>query len=164
MRISAKEEYGLRCLLQLASQPVEHPMTVAQVAEREGLTLQYAAKMMYFLRKARFIRSYRGMKGGFVLMKPASDIYVWEVLEKLSGPIYDKTFCGKFSGTKEACVHVGNCGLRPVWVSIVSHLQGALSRVSLAELLQGERASSDGVEAHFLEVGNARRASYANPQ
>ncbi len=126
-------------------------MTISQVAEREGLSVQYAAKMLHYLRKAGFIKSIRGMKGGVMLARPAADISVWEVLVGLSGGIYDGHFCGTFTGVKDVCVHKGNCGIRPVWASVVGHVQGALSRMSLAELLHDEREASHEVQQHFQE-------------
>lgn len=153
MKITAKEEYGLRCLLQVARGVEGHPVTVGHVAEGEGMTLQYAAKMMHMLRKANLIRSYRGVKGGFVLAKPAATISLWEVMERLSGGSYDDQFCGKYRGTQDACVHLGNCGVRSVWSTVVSHLQRVLSHVTVAELLKDERETNYSMAAHFQKDG-----------
>jgi len=126
-------------------------VTIGQVAEGEGITLEYAAKIMHTLKKAGLITSFRGVKGGFVLSKPASAITLWEVMQKLSGESYDEHFCEKFSGKEEVCVHVQGCSVRSVWSSVMTHLGAVLSKVSLSELLRDERHASYCLVSHFQQ-------------
>lgn len=151
MKISAKEEYGMRCLLQLAKEGEDRSLSISQIAEREGLSVQNTAKIMHLLKKNGFIKSVRGLHGGFLIAKPARDITVWEVMERLSSGPYDDTFCQTHTGEKTVCVHQGNCGIRPVWAMIVSHLKGALSRMSIAELVADEPRAQRSAQIHFNE-------------
>src|SRR5205823_5937207 len=74
MHISAVEEYGLRCALQLASQPEGSVLAASQVAEREGISVQYASKILHLFRKAGLVSASRGMQGGFRLVRAADEI------------------------------------------------------------------------------------------
>ncbi len=74
MKISAQEEYGLRCLLQLATLGVEESLTLNQIAEREGISPANAGKLMWLLNKAGFVQAIRGIKGGYSLARAASEI------------------------------------------------------------------------------------------
>src|SRR2546425_11812681 len=69
MRFTAQEEYGLRCLLQIAREPAGS-LTIPEIAEREALTSAYVAKLMSVLRKAGLVKSTRGQKGGYRLACP----------------------------------------------------------------------------------------------
>ena len=84
MKISAQEEYGLRCLLQLArAEAVGESLTLAQIAEREGISVANAGKLMWILNKAGLVQSQRGTKGGYHLARPASEIHLNEVIRVL---------------------------------------------------------------------------------
>src|SRR5258708_13724868 len=79
MKISAQEEYGLRCLVQLATLPAGDSLTLPQIAEREGISTANAGKLMWLLNKAGFVHSTRGTKGGYFLSRPAGDIHLVEI-------------------------------------------------------------------------------------
>ena len=81
MKISAVEEYGLRCLLQLARTASEQPLVSAEeIAIREGLSVAYVEKILSQLRKAGLVKSVRGMYGGYQLARPADDIRVGDLV------------------------------------------------------------------------------------
>src|SRR5947207_975628 len=65
MRFTAQEEYGLRCLMQVARAP-EGSLTIPEVADREALSLPYVAKIMRHLRSLGLVTATRGQKGGYV--------------------------------------------------------------------------------------------------
>ncbi len=73
MKISAQEEYGLRCLLQLArAESVGESLTLAQIARLEGISVANAGKLMWILTKAGLVQSQRGTKGGYSLLPSGS--------------------------------------------------------------------------------------------
>ena len=74
MKISAQEEYGLRCLVQLATLPDGDSLTLPQIADREGISTANAGKLMWLLNKAGFVHSTRGTKGGYCLARPAGEV------------------------------------------------------------------------------------------
>ncbi|HEX6184752.1 MAG TPA: Rrf2 family transcriptional regulator, partial [Pyrinomonadaceae bacterium] len=70
MKVSAQEEYGLRCLLQLAQWGEGEYLTLGQIAEREGISSANAGKLLWILSKANLVSSIRGTKGGYRLARP----------------------------------------------------------------------------------------------
>lgn len=142
MKISAHEEYGLRCLVQLAhAQVSELSLTLNQIAEREGLSVANAAKLMGILVKAGLVQSQRGANGGYTLARPASEIRLNEVIRVLDEDTVDR-FCQTHTGVLDACIHTSDCGIRPVIVGLHEIVQSALSEITLAQLI-GTEATVD---------------------
>ena len=85
MKFSAQEEYGLRCLLQIARLGPDGSMTIPEISRIEGLTPTHVAKLTMILRKGGFLSSTRGQAGGYALARSPEKIIVGEVLEALGG-------------------------------------------------------------------------------
>jgi Rrf2 family protein len=137
MKVSAQEEYGLRCLLQLARLGAGESLTLAQMAEREGISQANAGKLLWVLNKAGLVASNRGTKGGYRLARPASEIRLSEVI-KVHDEDVVSSHCQSYTGLLDACVHTGNCGIRPVIVGLQDIIEQALSNITLAQLLGNE--------------------------
>lgn len=137
MKISAQEEYGLRCLLQLAMLKAEESLTLPQIAEREGISQANAGKLMWLLNKAGFVQATRGTKGGYTLSRPAQEIRLNEVIKVLDADVLNK-HCENYTGVLETCVHKGDCGIRPVIVGLHEIVENALSQITLAQLVGSE--------------------------
>jgi Rrf2 family protein len=139
MKISAHEEYGLRCLVQLARAEVDgESLTLNQIADREGLSVANAGKLMWILVKAGLVQSTRGANGGYALARIASDIRLSEVIRILDEDTVD-SFCKSHTGVLDACIHTSDCGIRPVIVGLHEIVQNALSEITLAELIGSEK-------------------------
>lgn len=142
MKVSAQEEYGLRCLLQLARAARDgESLTLAQIAEREGISVANAGKLLWILNKAGLVQSYRGTKGGYQLSRPAAEIRLSEVIRVLEEDEV-KTHCQSYTGVLDACVHTPDCGIRPIILGLHEIVQKALSEITLAQLL-GTEANVD---------------------
>src|SRR5919199_438716 len=138
MKVSAQEEYGLRCLLQLARAGQQgESLTLSQIAEREGISTANAGKLLWILNKAGLVQSVRGTKGGYNLARPASEIRLSEVIRVLDQDEVD-AHCKSYKGVRETCVHTTDCGIRPVIVGLHEIVQNALSEITLAQLLGTE--------------------------
>ena len=138
MKISAQEEYGLRCLVQLATLPAGESLTLPQIAEREGISSANAGKLMWLLNKAGFVQSTRGTKGGYQLARPAGDIRLSEIIKVLDEDVLS-THCDSYTGVLDSCVHKGDCGIRPVIVGLHEIVENALSQITLAQLVGDEQ-------------------------
>jgi len=142
MKISAHEEYGLRCLVQLAHTQVSGlSLTLNQIAEREGLSVPNAGKLMGILVRAGLVQSQRGVNGGYTLARPASEIRLNEVIRVLDEDTVDR-FCQMHTGVLDTCIHTSDCGIRPVIVGLHEIVQSALSEITLAQLI-GTEATVD---------------------
>jgi len=138
MKITALEEYGLRCMVQLARDASDSPMTGAQVAEQEGLTSDYAGKLLNLLSQQDLVQSVRGRNGGFVLARPASEITVADIVRALSNDIFDSEYCERHGGAESVCVHESSCALRPVWTTVSEMITFTLESITLLDLLRSE--------------------------
>jgi Rrf2 family protein len=139
MRLTSQEEYGLRCLLQVArASGSERTISIREVATAEGLGVEYAAKMLSALRKAELVESRRGARGGYRLCGAPHEVTVWAVLEALDGAPFTEDFCDGHGGQLPVCVHSGmGCSVRVLWRWVGGALRTALERVTLADLLAG---------------------------
>jgi Rrf2 family transcriptional regulator, iron-sulfur cluster assembly transcription factor len=138
MKISAQEEYGLRCLLQLArAEILGESLTLSQIAQLEGITSANAGKLMWILSKAGLVQSTRGIKGGYSLARPASQIHLNQVIRVLEGEPAE-SHCKSYAGVLDACVHTGDCGIRPVIVELHQIVDNALADITLSQLLGPE--------------------------
>jgi Rrf2 family protein len=145
MHISAVEEYGLRCALQLASLQPGSVLAASQIAEREGISVQYASKIMHLFRKAGLVAASRGMQGGFWLKNPAAEVSVKAVFVALRGE--EKSgFCDQYKGLQVECVHLKDCSVRPVWDVLSSYFDSVLDHLTLADLTHTESASRNRIE------------------
>lgn len=145
MKLSAQEEYGLRCLLALARAGHEAALTIPEIAELERITPANAAKLLRLLRRTGFVVATRGQQGGYALARPAAQVNVGEALSTLGGRLYDAGFCGKHAGVKvrstpqQSCAHSTDCSVRSVWQHVQRAVDGVLGQLTLADLLIEEK-------------------------
>jgi Rrf2 family protein len=151
MKITAQEEYGLRCLLHLARAGEGSSLTIPDIAAAEGLSEPYVAKQLAVLRKARLIDSARGRSGGYRLAKSPGEIGLGSLLLVLGEPLFtEPDYCEKHAGTAvDICVHHGACSLRGLWNTLEHWIRGTLDQITLADLLQNETRIAELVRARL---------------
>jgi Rrf2 family protein len=149
MKVTAMQEYGLRCMMQLVVHGPETPLTVREIAAGESLTPVYVEKLLVTLRRAGLVKSLRGVNGGYVLSRPAVEVSVADVLSALGQVDLGKNLCKRFTGTAKLCVHDGNCAIRPVWGLLTRFIYGFLSQLTLEQLTQKEEAVTRDIERLF---------------
>src|SRR5215471_6403883 len=93
MKVTAQEEYGLRCMMQVAGSGPDRPLTVHEIADREGLSSAYVAKLMNLLRDAGLVDSVRGRSGGYFIARPPEKMSISEILAALGGHIFEAHYC-----------------------------------------------------------------------
>ena len=152
MKVSAQEEYGLRCLLQLASLRDGETLTLGQIAGREGISQANAGKLMWLLNKAGLVASARGTKGGYRLARPASEVRLSEIIKILDEDAVEG-HCKSYPGVLDSCVHTGDCGIRSVLVNVHEIVSRALSGITLAQLVGTEEKVGDTLH----HIGGLRR-------
>jgi Rrf2 family transcriptional regulator, iron-sulfur cluster assembly transcription factor len=138
MKLSAQEEYGLRCLLRVARGEGPGCQTIPQISQAEGLTTHHVAKLMRILRRGGFVKSTRGQAGGYTLSRPADQITVLQVLNSLGGPVFSPRFCERHTGVSTVCENYRQCTIRCVWKTIQYFLDELLGKTTLADLLADE--------------------------
>ena len=152
MKITAQEEYGLRCLLRLAKAE-SGSITLPEVAAAEGLSVPYVAKLMGVLRHAGLLDSVRGRSGGYQLAKPPEEIGLGSVLLTLGEPLFDETdYCQKHAGTEApngVCTNKASCTLKSLWQTLESWMRQTLDQITLADLLRHDGRVTDILRARL---------------
>src|SRR5262245_44179586 len=138
MKLTAQEEYGLRCLLRVAA--AGESLTIPEIGRAEALSIPYVAKLMRVLRQGEFVKSVRGQAGGYILARSPEDIRVGEVLDALGGRLFQPGFCDQYPGLKRTCTHDIDCSIRSLWRAVQSAVDVALTGITLQDLLQRESA------------------------
>ena len=144
MKLSSHDEYGLRCLVQVA----RHGATIPEISRREGISEAYVGKLMRILRQGGFVSSVRGKTGGYTLAVPAERIRVADALSVLGGRLYEDNFCSRHSGCEATCPHSTDCSIRALWRSVQGAVDGVLRTTTLRDLLGSEHAA---VPVHLSE-------------
>jgi Rrf2 family protein len=154
MQLLAQEEYGLRCLLELARHDAK-PRTIQQIAEAEGLSPDYAAKLLRELRRGGLVESTRGAAGGYRLARAPGAITAWDAITVLGGALFPDGFCECHPGRAERCVRSQDCALRAIWRAADDAVRSVLSGVTLADLLTTESAMC--TRLHALSAPHVER-------
>jgi len=153
MKLSFQEEYGLRCLLRVATLSDHGFLTINEISEDEGLSTSYVAKLMRILRQRGFVRSVRGQVGGYALARPAEKIIVGEVLAALGGRLFDPRFCSEHSGLEASCKKLRECSIRTLWRTLQVLVDQVLSKVTLADLVNNSELELASHVGTLVQLG-----------
>ncbi len=137
MRISALEEYGLRCLVALAKAGSGGQLSISDISEKEGLSVPYTSKLLSILRKSGLVTAMRGRGGGFCIAREPKDINLLEVITALGGPLIDPNHCVKFSGQLEKCIHTDDCSVQYTLAGLSKIVGEFLSSSTLEDIING---------------------------
>lgn len=157
MKLSSQEEYGLRCLLQVARRG--ESLTIAELSKLEGISSANVAKILRVLRRGGFLTSTRGQAGGYTLARPADEIAVGDVLATLGGRLFHAKFCETHAGASACCTHLGDCSIRPVLRDVQRAIDEVLGRLTLKSLLCTEREVALGPRAVALPIARETGAA-----
>jgi len=162
MKLSAQEEYGLRCLLYMARHGETKSHSIPEISRAEGLSVPNVAKLMRILRLGGLVASVRGQAGGYTLSRPAHEVPVSEVLSLLGGSFFGGHFCERHAGLERVCTHDQDCAIRILWGTVQKALDSILTKTTLADLLKPETemaallkdrvAAIERVNGHPLET------------
>lgn len=136
MRISAKVDYALRGLTELAALEAEHGRAVTrdQMASAQAIPIAFLENILLELKRGGVVRSVRGQQGGFRLARPADQITMADVIRTLEGPL------ASVRGLRpEELAYGGAAGALPtVWVALRHRLREVLEGVTVADLVAGD--------------------------
>ena len=134
MRVSAKADYALRAVVELAVIGGDGPVKGERIAQAQEIPLKFLENILGDLRHAGIVRSQRGVEGGYWLARSADEITVAEVIRGVEGPIANVRGVGpehvEYAGSAER--------LRDVWIAVRANLRAVLERVTIADLASGE--------------------------
>ena len=156
--MSAKAEYAVRAMTQLASIPAGDLLTTEEVAKSQGIPSQFLVDILSDLRADRLVRSHRGRDGGYQLGRPADQISIADVLRCIDGPLASVRDIGlgdlPYSGPTAA--------LADVWRALRASMRSVLEETTLADVVSGDLpAHVDRMARDYLsqEIRRGRRSS-----
>jgi len=132
--ISTRAQYGLRALLEIGARGPE-PVPLKEVAEAQRISQHYLEQIASALRRAGFIRSVRGAKGGYRLARPPEEIRALEVVETLEGSVAP-VGCIE---DPESCWASGTCATEELWRQVDLAVRSVLAQTTLKDLIERQR-------------------------
>lgn len=135
MMISTRGRYALRVLIDLAQHAGEGRVSLKAIAERQEISLKYLESIVALLTKGSLLVSTRGKEGGYRLARPASEIFVGEVIRLTEGSLAPVA-CLCEDGAP--CQRAAACLTLPMWRKLDQLIDDYLSSVSIEMLLNGE--------------------------
>lgn len=155
--ISTGVEYGLHCLIYLTRPYTSvQEASVRDLAELQGVSVDFLAKIFTKLAKAGLVKGTEGVKGGFRLAKPAGDISVHDVVLAIDGKkkLFDckeiRERCAVFDNNAPLWASDGMCSIHAVMQDAETAMRQQLEKHSLCELAARVEEKSD--DAHATEV------------
>jgi Rrf2 family protein len=148
MKLTANEEYGIRCLVRLGYARLgEQGLTIPEISQAEGVSVAYAGKILRVLRKGGFVKAARGKEGGYTLARPAEKIVIGDVIDALGGRLFESDFCDSHAGQAAICTRSVDCSVRSLWRAVQVAVDQVLSKATLRDLLQNEEGMDTWVRS-----------------
>ncbi|MBY4678870.1 Fe-S cluster assembly transcriptional regulator IscR [Marinobacterium arenosum] len=130
MRLTTKGRYAVTAMLDLALHEGKGPISLADISERQGISLSYLEQLFAKLRRNELVRSVRGPGGGYQLNRGQASINVAEVIDAVNESV-DATGCGRTG----QCQGGDTCLTHHLWCDLSDQIHGFLSDISLADLV-----------------------------
>jgi Rrf2 family protein len=135
MKFSTRSRYGTRLILDMAQHHGQGPVQLGEIARRQNLSLKYLEQIIRPLKRANYVKSFRGSKGGHLLNKPPDQISVGEIVSLLEGGAF-LTGCVQ-NATR--CERADDCLTRYLWVEASQAMFARLNQITFADLLDGNK-------------------------
>ena len=129
MMISTKGRYGLRLMLDLATEGSTKPVPVKEIAKRQNISEKYLEQIISPLSKAGLVKSVRGAQGGYILTRPASEITAGDILRAAEGTIAPVECCESGCDRSDGCVTFG------LYKKIQDAVDSVVDSTTLADML-----------------------------
>jgi Rrf2 family protein len=153
MRMSAKAEYAVRAMVELATVEGGVLVKTEDLAHAQGIPAQFLVDILTNLRTDRLVRSHRGRDGGYALARPAAEISIADVLRCIDGPLASVRDIGlgdlPYSGPTAA--------LTDVWRALRASMRSVLEETSLADVAEGRLPKHVAILAGDYVTQEARR-------
>jgi len=134
MKLSTKSTYGLRAMLNIALDFKRGAVSIADISEKEGISVAYLEQLLNRLRRKGLVDSVRGPKGGYVLAKAPADITVRDVVKTLEGEISPVHCVATQKGVRAFCKRKTGCVPKVVWVKLAKAISDCLGSITLEDL------------------------------
>ena len=140
MRLTTKGRFAVTAMVDLSMRHGGGPVTLAQISQRQKISLSYLEQLFGKLRRNGLVDSVRGPGGGYCLAGDMARISVADIISAVDEPI-DATQCGG----KENCHDDNKCITHDLWASLNQRIFEYLGSVTLHQLVENQRAKESGI-------------------
>ena len=140
MRLTTKGRFAVTAMIDLAMQHGSGPVTLAEISQRQKISLSYLEQLFAKLRRRMLVDSVRGPGGGYCLARDMGQVSVAEIIQAVDEPI-DATQCGG----KKNCHDDQKCITHDLWAKLNEHILNYLDGVTLKRLVDDQNAKLTGV-------------------
>ena len=140
MRLTTKGRFAVTAMLDLAMQRSSDPVTLAEISQRQKISLSYLEQLFGKMRRRALVNSVRGPGGGYRLAKDMGRVSVADIVVAVDEPI-DSTRCDG----KENCHDDKKCITHDLWAKLNQHIFDYLDAVTLKQLVDDQKAKQNGV-------------------
>ncbi len=144
MKLSTRSRYGTRLVLDMAQRYQEGPIQLGAIAKRQDISVKYLEQLIIPLKKAQYVKSVRGVKGGHMLARSPDAITVGEIVALLEGGVR----LADCTEDPEACKRSDKCLTRLVWKEATQAIHEKLNSITLSDLLKMEQSERENTGAH----------------
>jgi Rrf2 family iron-sulfur cluster assembly transcriptional regulator len=143
VKLSTKGRYAVMAMVDLASHSQGSPVALADIAERQEISLSYLEQLFGKLRKGGLVKSVRGPGGGYLLARTAVQLRISDIILAVDEPI-QTTRCSP--GSPAGCHHhKGRCLTHDLWEELGNQIYLYLSSVSLSDVCERRILGSSGM-------------------
>ncbi len=148
MRLTTKGRYAVTAMLDLAIHQGKGPTALADIAQRQGISLSYLEQLFAKLRRRALVTSVRGPGGGYNLARPAREIVVAEVITAVDETV-DTTRCGGAGN----CQDGRPCLTHELWFDLSDRIQDYLNGITLQQLVdRRDAAATHGATCTAVDI------------
>jgi Rrf2 family protein len=134
MHVTAKADYAVRAVVELAESSQQAPRKVDEVAQAQSIPVSFLENILTQLRSTGIVRSQRGPEGGYWLAQPAAEVSLADVIRAVEGPLV-----GVRGQRPEEIEYVGSAeALQNVWIALRANLRKVLELVTIADVAAGK--------------------------
>ena len=135
MKLSKRGEYGLKALIDLASQAEPTAVTqIKDIAARQQIPVKYLEQILLTLKNAGLLRSRAGVGGGYYLAKAPADITLGQIVRTLDGPLAPIPCVSQMAYERCVCDDEATCGLRLAMLDVRNAIAEILDKTTLADV------------------------------
>lgn len=133
MKISSRAEYALRALIYLGNHS-QAVVSIGDISEATLVPVNYLEQLLLQLKRNGYVRSKRGVNGGYTLAKKENEIIIGEVIRKLEGPLAPMG-CVSITAYEPCPLEQTGCLLKPLWAHIRDTIAHVLDHTTLKDLI-----------------------------
>jgi Rrf2 family protein len=133
MHVTAKADYAVRAVVELADSDQASPRKVDEVAQAQSIPVSFLENILTQLRSSGIVRSQRGPEGGYWLAHPADEVNLAQIIRAVEGPLV-----GVRGQRPEEVEYAGSAeSLQQVWIALRANLRAVLEQVTVADVAEG---------------------------